>query len=134
MGTEEACFYTFWALADRFYIDATQFRHLVDARQSQKWRKDMYVILFPRCLDFGAPLSDHFRGILHERGRFSTKSRQEIQERLGMPNVFDACNLHNAQAESSPLGHGKMSYTFDLEKRDERICLSVLLRMATCEN
>merc|ERR1711920_8895 len=72
-------------------------------------------------------------GILHEPGRFSPKSKREIQERLGLPNVFDVVNLHNQEAAFLPLNASSNNFEFDLARRDERICVAALLKMALIE-
>eukprot|EP00927_Polykrikos_kofoidii_P039915 TRINITY_DN34202_c0_g1_i1.p1 TRINITY_DN34202_c0_g1~~TRINITY_DN34202_c0_g1_i1.p1 ORF type:complete len:1096 (+),score=121.26 TRINITY_DN34202_c0_g1_i1:172-3288(+) len=116
-------FRAIWACADRFFLDAKQLRHLVGSVPVE-WRVEFYVMLMPRCLDFGSPTNDVTNGVLADGSLFDTEAIEQIGERLGPANIFDPIGCHR---------EGLNSYHFDLSKTDQRLCFELLLKLAKLE-
>lgn len=122
-ATEEARFQALGASVHRFHVNAIQLRGVMAALPRAR-TKEVYVTLFPRCLDFGAPLNHIVHGVLADRDLLSAEDVFEITRRLGIANTFDALNIHR---------HPYNRFQFDLSLQDDRICVWLLMQMAKRE-
>jgi len=120
---EESRFQALWATAHRIFLEAQQLTRLLGAMR-RRWTVDLYVIMFPRCVDFGAPLLDSSHGLLCDRAIFSETELFSLMQRLGMCNTFDPTSIHLP---------GRNTYNWDLSKRDERIIVWYFLKIGAIE-
>lgn len=122
---EAARLQTLCLVAHRLYLTAWHLREILEPLAPGQRARDLYVVLFPRCVDFGAPLNDRAQGVLACPKLFpSRRDYEELRSRLGMCNVLDAASIHDLSYRE---------FAFDLSRRDERICLTLLLRCSKVE-
>jgi len=113
----------FRAVAHRFYVDALQMRRLIHAMPSQGWRCEVFVTVFPRCLDFGAPTAELLND--HELWKSCVHAQQLLTQRLGLTLGLDALNIHEV---------GRNKWRYELHWRDARICVNFLMKLRAKED
>lgn len=115
------------AVSHRFALDASQLYQLLAALPSQCWRCEVYVMMFSRCTDFGAPLNSRNGGLLSDKELFPNLSdaRHQLFTRLGVAQVFDPLGVHKTLWSK---------FRFDLQFHDDRTCMRYLVQLTALES
>jgi len=85
-------------------------------------RLEIFCRMFPRLLDFGAPLVDVFHGVVKKD--LAPDALSILRSRLGSLNIFDGLHL-----EVAP--HNR--FHLDLSARDDHMKMDYILHMANKE-
>eukprot|EP00746_Dinoflagellata_sp_MGD_P032494 gnl/MRDRNA2_/MRDRNA2_177363_c0_seq1.p1 gnl/MRDRNA2_/MRDRNA2_177363_c0~~gnl/MRDRNA2_/MRDRNA2_177363_c0_seq1.p1 ORF type:complete len:599 (-),score=70.55 gnl/MRDRNA2_/MRDRNA2_177363_c0_seq1:102-1793(-) len=115
-------FHALVGLSHRLWLLPKQASDLLRCFVDMDLRTELFVRLFPRCLDFGAPFVDLSNGII--RTDLAPDAINILHSRLGPLNVFDALHIEAPE---------QCRYSIDLFYRDARLKMEYILHMAIVE-